>query len=1185
MQRLSRTFVIAAALLLTAATTGDAPLSPRGHLHLRRPNAQAPAQALKAPAGQTLVGDAGPTAPVCLNSSGQVVTCHLAMKYFGGHVLANPKVYAIMWKSTVDATTVSSIGPFYKAATNNTFMDWMNEYNTNINVQAGSSSGQAGTNQIIGRGTYAGTITITPSKTSTSITDQDIEDELSAQITAGHIPAPDSNTIYMFHFPAGQSIDQDGTGQYLSCQYWCAYHSTMTIGGKSVFYSVIPDQGHDGCQNGCGSGTAFQNTCASASHELFEAMSDAEVGLATTLGKPIAWYDTETNGQGEVGDMCGQNYDTITDLNDGTTKYTIQQILSHVSNQCVTTRVYANDFNFYMKPNAGTMQQGTTLSIPITTSNTSGTPGNITLAAATLPAGITASFDTNPVAAGSTSNLTLTAASTATIAKDTLVVVTGTASGSGTVPHSASYLLQVTAGTGGGGSNDFSITVPSAAVSVQQGSTGTMTITTATTAGSASTLTFSTGTLPSGVTASFNPTSVTSGQSTTLTLTASASAPVTAATTFTVTASASGGTSHSGTGMVAVTASGGGGSNDFGLSVPSTKAILVMNSSTTMSIGTSVTSGSAQSITLSASGLPSGVTASFSPPSVTAGASSTMTLVASSQLGAIVTQSAAFTVTGTATSGSHSGTGNVQIDGLPTVSISSPTNGSTVSGHVSVNASVLPGSYTTLKLVSFKVDNVELSTATTGTFSYSWDASTLTGTHTLTITATDNDNGATTASNTVTVVAPAGNDFGLSVSPGTGSFTAGSGNAQYTVGTSVQTGSAETITLTATGLPTNVIAQFSPSSLTAGGTSTLTLSAPTGTPRAIGAAFTIKGVSPSVSAGHTVGATVNVHASPAISITTPAAGDISGTVNITAVGAVDADATISSVQLLDGATVLSTGTTATTTYAWDTSTQANGLHQLKAKITDSTGAIGYSAIVSVNIANATSGGDFSLSMSPASASILAGNHATFTITTSPVGTPVTITFAAGTLPSGVTASFNPASVTAGANSTLTLTADSTAPSSTSTILITGTSSANSHSASATLGVTAAGSQPGAPTISITAPTGGTTVSGTVTVTANAAAGSGAALSRVDFFADGILISTATQSPASIQWDTSLLTPGIYGLTAKATDTQGRVGTSTSVSVTVTAANSTTPANGCTQFGGGELAALFGLLALVRRRRS
>ena len=87
-----------------------------------------------------------------------------------------------------------------------------------------------------------------------------------------------------------------------------------------------------------------------------------------------------------------------------------------------------------------------------------------------------------------------------------------------------------------------------------------------------------------------------------------------------------------------------------------------------------------------------------------------------------------------------------------------------------------------------------------------------------------------------------------------------------------------------------------------------------------------------------------------------------------------------------------------------------------------------------------------------------------------------------------------------------------------------------------------------PTTSITAPLAGATVSGTTTVTASASDNVG--VTKVEFYLDGALKSTDTTSPYSWSWDTTTATNGSHSLTSKAYDAALNVGTSTSVSVTV-----------------------------------
>jgi len=88
-----------------------------------------------------------------------------------------------------------------------------------------------------------------------------------------------------------------------------------------------------------------------------------------------------------------------------------------------------------------------------------------------------------------------------------------------------------------------------------------------------------------------------------------------------------------------------------------------------------------------------------------------------------------------------------------------------------------------------------------------------------------------------------------------------------------------------------------------------------------------------------------------------------------------------------------------------------------------------------------------------------------------------------------------------------------------------------------------------PTVQITAPDAGATVSATVTVAANVASSEG--IASVTFYVDGTEIGTPiTAPPYMTTWDTETSTTGAHQLTASATDITGNTGTSAAVSVTV-----------------------------------
>ncbi|TYB54408.1 M28 family peptidase [Nonomuraea sp. PA05] len=83
--------------------------------------------------------------------------------------------------------------------------------------------------------------------------------------------------------------------------------------------------------------------------------------------------------------------------------------------------------------------------------------------------------------------------------------------------------------------------------------------------------------------------------------------------------------------------------------------------------------------------------------------------------------------------------------------------------------------------------------------------------------------------------------------------------------------------------------------------------------------------------------------------------------------------------------------------------------------------------------------DFAISANPASGTVQAGSAATSTIGTSTTaGTAQTVNLAASGLPTGASATFNPASVTSGGSATLTISTAPTTPAGSYTVTVTGT---------------------------------------------------------------------------------------------------------------------------------------------------
>ena len=373
------------------------------------------------------------------------------LSYFGGPIISNVQVIQVLYgsgsyNSQIAGTTSPTMGNFFGDITgaNSGLMTLLQQYNTNIS---------GGTGQVFGNGTFAGLFQIVPAagNNGSTITDTQIQSELLAQINAGHLPAPTNdalgnpNTLYMIFFPPGKTISQGGSN---SCQAggFCAYHGTTssTLNSKHVLYGVLPDmQAGSGCATGCGTSTTFGNYTSVTSHELVEALTDADVGIATTFAAPLAWYD-QTNG--EIGDICSAQQGSY--VANGTT-YTIQLEFSNSANNCVLPPAAGGttpNFSLSASPASVSVTQGSTGSSTITVTKTGGFTGSVTLSNSALPSGVTATYGTNPTT--STSTITFTASSTATTGTST-ITITGV---SGTLSHTTTISLTINA-TGGGSTN------------------------------------------------------------------------------------------------------------------------------------------------------------------------------------------------------------------------------------------------------------------------------------------------------------------------------------------------------------------------------------------------------------------------------------------------------------------------------------------------------------------------------------------------------------------------------------------------------------------------------------------------------------------------------------------------------------------------------------------------------------
>jgi hypothetical protein len=286
------------------------------------------------------------------------------------------------------------------------------------------------------------------------------------------------------------------------------------------------------------------------------------------------------------------------------------------------------DFALSTNPTSVNVTQGSTANSAITITRTGGFTGGVALSAGGLPTGVTASFNPASVT-GTGSTVTFSASATATLGP-AAVTITGAGGG---LTRATTINLTVSAQP----TPDFSLAASPTSLSIDRGASGMSTITITRSGGFTGGVALSAGGLPAGVTASFNPASAT-GNSSVLTLAAS-SAATTGPATVTVTGSG-GGLTHSVPISLTVNAPP---TPDFTLSADPSSLTINQGASGASAITITRSGGFTGSVALAAGGLPSGVTASFSPASTT-GNSSALTLTASS---AAATGPATVTITGT----------------------------------------------------------------------------------------------------------------------------------------------------------------------------------------------------------------------------------------------------------------------------------------------------------------------------------------------------------------------------------------------------------------------------------------------------------------------------------------------------------------------------------------------------------
>ena len=206
---------------------------------------------------------------------------------------------------------------------------------------------------------------------------------------------------------------------------------------------------------------------------------------------------------------------------------------------------------------------------------------------------------------------------------------------------------------GSSSSPTFSLSASPGSVSVVQGNNGTSTITSTVGGGFSSAVALSASGQPTGVTVTFNPTSIAAPGSGTSTMTM-AVASTTATGTYTITVTGTGGSqTHTTTVSLTVTAPV---SGNFTLSASPTSVSITRSSHGTSTITIHPTGGFTGAVTLSATGMNSGTTASFSTNPATSTSVVTFTASSSATTGTVT-----ITIHGTSGSLTHTTTISLRV--------------------------------------------------------------------------------------------------------------------------------------------------------------------------------------------------------------------------------------------------------------------------------------------------------------------------------------------------------------------------------------------------------------------------------------------------------------------------------------------------------------------------------------------
>jgi len=374
-----------------------------------------------------------------------------------------------------------------------------------------------------------------------------------------------------------------------------------------------------------------------------DALGTLGQGEAAIIAGGGSQTDNSGGGRNRWGDYSSMSVDPADDC---TFWYTTEYLKANGGFSTWSTRVASfkfpgcapganNSFTLTPSPSSASVLQGGSTTFNIASAVTAGNAQTVQLSLSGLPAGATATFAPASVQTGNSSTLTINVGGSTATGTYSLTITGAGSSSSAT----AAISLTVTAAQ----KPDFTLAVSPSSQNVTAGANTSFTVTATPANGFSGTVALAVTGMPSGSTGTFSGNALTGA---TLSVTTTSATPSGSfALTFTGT---NGALSHTVGATLNVNAAA---QADFTLALDKNTVNVTAGQSTAAAVTTTAINGFSGDVSLSGSGLPAGVTATFSPTSIHGAGSSQVSFTASSSATA---GTSVVTIAGSSNNLSHS---------------------------------------------------------------------------------------------------------------------------------------------------------------------------------------------------------------------------------------------------------------------------------------------------------------------------------------------------------------------------------------------------------------------------------------------------------------------------------------------------------------------------------------------------